>query len=161
MYEIAIKEEITTTTLKTYHVRLNIDTTETFEFIDLTSEIEKIVSRSGIRDGMVNVQTRHTTATIIINENEPLLLTDLVSTLERLAPRHGEYEHDDHSRRVDIPADEPINGHSHCKSLFLPAHVTVNIADGVLQLGKWQSIFFVELDSSRERAVSVMVMGSE
>ena len=75
------------------------------------------------------------------------------------APRDGEYEHNDFSRRVDIPPDEPANGHSHCKALFLPASIMLNIADGRLQLGRWQSLFFVELDDSRERQISVLILG--
>ena len=79
--------------------------------------------------------------------------------LERLAPRSDDYEHNDLSRRVGVPPDEPANGHSHCKALFLPMSVCVNVADNRLQLGRWQRIFLIELDESRERSVSVMVMG--
>jgi secondary thiamine-phosphate synthase enzyme len=108
---------------------------------------------------MVNVQTRHTTTAIIVNENEPLLLEDLVHQLERFAPRNGLYQHNDFSRRLDIPPDEPANGHSHCKALFLPTSVALNIVDGELQLGRWQSVFFIELDEARMRLISVMVIG--
>ncbi|MBK7597214.1 MAG: YjbQ family protein [Acidobacteria bacterium] len=78
----------------------------------MTKQIAMIVARSGIRHGMVNVQTRHTTTSIIVNEHEPLLLEDLEHLLEKLAPRSGDYQHNDFSRRVDIPPDEPANGHS-------------------------------------------------
>jgi secondary thiamine-phosphate synthase enzyme len=112
-----------------------------------------------VRHGWVNIQTQHTTTAIIVNENEPLLHQDLKRMLERLAPRTGDYEHNDFSRRVDIPPDEPANGHSHCKALFLPMSVCVNVADGLLQLGRWQRIFLIELDESRDRNISVIVMG--
>ncbi len=129
------------------------------QFIDLTGEVSALVERSGVRDGLVNVQTRHTTTAIIVNENEPLLLDDLAKMLERLAPRDGQYQHNDFERRIDIPPNEPANGHAHCQAIFLPTSVSLNIVDGRLQLGRWQSIFFVELDQGRERCVSLMVIG--
>ena len=55
--------------------------------------------------------------------------------------------------------NEPANGHAHCQAIFLPTSVSLNIVDGRLQLGRWQSIFFVELDQARERSVSLMVIG--
>jgi secondary thiamine-phosphate synthase enzyme len=145
--------------LRAYHDTIRLQTTECLEFIDLTSLVEGIVARSGIRYGMVNVQTRHTTTALIINEHEPLLIEDLKRLLDHHVPRDGEYDHNDFSRRVDVPPDEPANGHSHCKALFLPPSVMLNVADGKLQLGKWQSLFFIELDEARDRSISVMVMG--
>ncbi len=159
MYQMALVEDIGQSTVRTSHSVIRLRTSECMQFLDITDEVEEIVARAGISHGWVNVQTKHTTTAVIVNENEPLLHQDLKRLLERLAPRSGEYEHNDFSRRVDIPPDEPANGHSHCKALFLPMSVCVNIADGMLQLGRWQRIFLVELDDSRERSVSVMVMG--
>jgi secondary thiamine-phosphate synthase enzyme len=159
MFQTAVVEESLATAIKTSHSLIRIQTSSCLQFIDLTKEVAGIVARSGVRHGWVNIQTRHTTTALIVNENEPLLLDDLRDLLERLAPRDGEYQHNDFSRRVDIPPDEPANGHSHCKSLFLPTSVCLNIADGRLQMGQWQSLFFIELDDSRERNISVMVMG--
>ncbi|NBO63526.1 MAG: YjbQ family protein [Acidobacteria bacterium] len=152
-------EEVSTAELRACHSTIRLQTSGCLQFIDLTKEVAELVARSGVRNGWVNVQTRHTTTALIVNENEPLLLEDLRASLEQLAPREGEYQHNDFSRRIDIPPDEPANGHSHCKALFLPATVSLNIANGRLQTGQWQSIFFIELDDSRERKVSVMVMG--
>ncbi len=159
MYESALIEETAQALMRTHHTRLCLRTAGCLQFVDLTDQIALIVARSGIRHGLVNVQTRHTTTAIIINENEPLLLEDLAHLLERFVPRDAEYRHNDFSRRIDIPPDEPANGHSHCKALFLPASASINIVDGKLQLGRWQSIFFVELDEARERQVSVMLIG--
>lgn len=159
MYQLAMVEEKTKTGLHAHHDVISLQTAECLEFIDLTSHIANIVARSGIRHGIVNVQTKHTTTALIVNENEPLLITDLKRLLDQHVPREGEYEHNDFSRRVDIPPDEPANGHSHCKALFLPASIMLNIADGRLQLGKWQSLFLVELDEARDRNISVLVMG--
>lgn len=159
MLHTVVVEEARVAQLKTYHSLIRMQTSGCLQFIDLTKDIAAIVARSGVRDGWVNVQTRHTTTALIVNENEPLLLDDLRQLLDRMAPREAEYQHNDFSRRIDIPPDEPANGHSHCKALFLPATVCLNIADGRLQIGQWQSLFFIELDDSRERNISVMVMG--
>lgn len=159
MVQLAMVEEKTSAASRAHHDLIHLKTSECLQFIDLTSRIANIVTRSGVRHGIVNIQTKHTTTALIINENEPLLIEDLKRLLDSHVPRDGEYEHNDFSRRVDIPADEPANGHSHCKALFLPATVMLNIADGKLQLGRWQSLFFVELDEARERSISVLVMG--
>ncbi|HEY6403820.1 MAG TPA: secondary thiamine-phosphate synthase enzyme YjbQ [Blastocatellia bacterium] len=159
MYQMARVEEIGQSAIRTHHSVIRLRTSECLQFVDVTDEVEEVVARAGIRQGWVNVQTKHTTTAIIVNENEPLLHEDLRRMLERLAPSSDVYEHNDFSRRVDIPPDEPANGHSHCKALFLPMSACVNVADGRLQLGRWQRIFLIELDDSRERSVSVMVMG--
>ena len=143
------------------HEVLHIRTKRCLQFIDITESIDQIVVESGIRNGMANIQSRHTTAAILINENEPLLLTDLKRTLERIAPRKRSYRHDDFTiRTVNLEPGEPINGHSHCKSLFLRASETVNICDSTLQLGRWQRIFFLELDRARERSLSIQILGT-
>jgi secondary thiamine-phosphate synthase enzyme len=159
MFKMAKVEEATINTVRAHHSVIRLQTGECLEFIDLTDEIVAFVENAGVRNGWVNVQTRHTTTAIIVNENEPLLQEDLKRILENVAPRTGDYEHNDFSRRVDIPPDEPANGHSHCKALFLPMSACVNIAGGMLQLGRWQRVFFLELDGWREREVSIMVMG--
>jgi secondary thiamine-phosphate synthase enzyme len=159
MFKLATIEETTVSPIRAHHSLIRLHTQDCLEFVDLTGEVNRIVERSGVRNGWVNIQTQHTTTGIIVNEDEPLLRQDLKQLLERVAPRAGDYQHNDFSRRVDIPPDEPANGHSHCKALFLPMSVCINIANGELQLGRWQRIFLLELDEARERRVSVMVMG--
>ncbi len=159
MHQFALIEETAGAVMKTRHCQIRLQTMGCLQFIDLTEEIAMIVAGSGVRHGLVNIQTRHTTTAVIINENEPLLLEDLRQMLERHVPCDAEYRHNDFSKRIDIPPDEPANGHSHCKALFLPTSVSVNIIDGEMQFGRWQSLFFVELDEARERTVSVMVIG--
>ncbi|MBO0723681.1 MAG: YjbQ family protein [Blastocatellia bacterium] len=158
MYRRGVIEE-TAGALKMHHSQIALESSACMQFIDLTERIAGIVAESGVRHGMVNIQTRHTTSAIIVNENEPLLLEDLEVALERFAPRNALYQHNDFSRRLDIPPDEPANGHSHCKALFLPTSVSINIVEGELQLGRWQSVFFIELDEARMRLISVMVIG--
>jgi len=113
-----------------------------------------------VRDGFVNVQTRHTTTAILVSEHEPLLMEDLKRTLERAAPCHVEYRHDDFSvRTVNMCPDEEKNGHAHCKALFLRSSECLNVVEGRVDLGQWQRIFLLELDRARSRTVSVMILG--
>jgi secondary thiamine-phosphate synthase enzyme len=129
------------------------------EFIDITADVAEAVRRSGVGTGVAHVCSFHTTAAIRVNENEPLLLADFRRMLDRLVPL-GEYDHDDLSRRTSVPVDEPLNGHSHCQHLLLSSSESLPVCDGKLLLGRWQSIFLVELDSSRSRQVTVQVLGT-
>src|SRR5207245_9660387 len=79
--------------------------------------------------------------------------------LERLAPTGAGYEHDDFSRRFDVPLGEPVNGHAHCRQLLLTAFATLLVEDGQLVLGRWQSVFAVELDGPRHRQLAVQLDG--
>ena len=152
--------QISRSALQIYHDVVRVQTRTSLQFIDITEEVRALVLASGIKNGMVNVQTRHTTATVIVNEHEPLLLEDLRRTLETLAPRDATYRHDDFSiRTVNLTPDEKANGHAHCKALFLRSSEVINVLRGEMQLGIWQRIFFLELDCARERTISVMVMG--
>jgi secondary thiamine-phosphate synthase enzyme len=128
--------------------------------VDLTARVARFVAKAGLRAGWVNVQTRHTTTGVCVNENEPLLLGDLIALLERLAPRGDvRYAHDELHRRPDVPPDERPNGHAHAKALLLRTAETLNVADGRLQLGRWQRVLLVELDGPRERELSLLGMG--
>jgi secondary thiamine-phosphate synthase enzyme len=147
---------------KTYHDLIELKTQACLQFIDITDLIIERVQRAEVWNGWANVQSKHTTATILLNENEPLLLEDMKKVLEDLAPRNRNYKHDDFSiRTANLSPGEHQNGHSHCKAMFLRASETLNIVDGEIELGPWQRIFFIELDRARERSVSVMVLGYE
>jgi isopentenyl-diphosphate Delta-isomerase len=130
------------------------------EFIDITDDVGEVLRTSGARRGLVHVYSTHTTAAVRVNENEPLLLGDFRRFLAAVAPESGGYEHDDMTRRVDVPEDEPVNGHAHCRHLLLGASETLPVVDGRLGLGRWQRLFLVELCSARERRVVVQVLGS-
>jgi len=130
------------------------------EFIDITDDVDRVLRASGARRGLVHVYSTHTTAAVRVNENEPLLLGDFRRFLTGVAPAGGAYEHDDMSRRGDVPEDEPVNGHAHCLHLLLGASETLPIVDGRLALGRWQRLFLVELCSARERRVVVQVIGT-
>jgi secondary thiamine-phosphate synthase enzyme len=138
---------------------VHLRTQEIVQFVDLTALVGERVRRSGITDGFVTVQSRHTTAGVVVNENEPLLLQDLEDMLERWAPAGGFYRHNDLAAREALPLDEKPNGHAHARALLLGTSVCLNVAGGQVDLGRWQSVFLVELDGPRQRSVSVQVLG--
>jgi secondary thiamine-phosphate synthase enzyme len=142
------------------HSAVRTETEHPTQFVDLTDRITQIVSDAHIHDGLVNIQALHTTTALVINEHDPLLLSDVAVLLERLAPQDGFYQHDNVGLRNSncILADR-ANGHSHCRAVLLAPSVTVNVVECRLQLGTWQRIFLVELDGPRSRAVSISVMG--
>jgi secondary thiamine-phosphate synthase enzyme len=139
---------------------LELETTGAPEFHDITEDVNAIIADSGVSFGLATVFSRHTTAAIRINENEPLLLRDMARALRQLAPANAYYEHNDFGRRtVNMNEDECANGHSHCQHLLLASSETVPIVDGRASLGTYQRIFLVELDHPRLREVLVTVVG--
>lgn len=141
--------------------RFTLDTTRAPQFIDITQKVKAFVRESRVQNGCVLVYAKHTTAAIKINENEPLLMQDLEQLLGRIAPPTGHYQHNDFTiRTVNMTEEECPNGHAHCQHLLLNASETVPIIEGVLQLGRWQSVFLVELDRPRPREVILQVMGN-
>ena len=142
------------------HLVIRFDTDATRQFVDLTERVAQLVARCALDVGTVNVQTRHTTTGIVINEHEPLLLEDMCEALERHAPASAAYRHNDLAvRRVNLVPGERRNGHAHCQALVLRASECVNVVGGLLDLGRWQRLFFVELDGPQSRQVSVVVVG--
>jgi len=146
--------------MKIKNKTIEFQTKGEFDFIDLTDKVKAFVKESQIKNGFINIQTLHTTAAIIVNENEPLLLKDFKRHLENLSPKSLKYNHDDFSiRTVNVCSDECINGHSHCKAILLPANIILNLIDNELQLGQWQSILLVELDRARKRKIQIQILG--
>lgn len=139
--------------------RLRFKTSSATQFVDITERLRDEVRRSGLRVGRIHLQSLHTTVGLAVNENEPLLLRDFESLLERLAPSGAGYEHDDFARRFDIPTDEPVNGHAHCRQLLLTGFTTVLVEESDLVLGRWQSVFAVELDGPRNRELAIQLEG--
>jgi len=139
--------------------RLRFESSRATEFVDLTNRLRDELQKSGLRNGRIHMQSLHTTVGLAINENEPLLLRDFQKLLERLAPGDAGYEHDDFARRYEIAADESVNGHAHCRQLLLTGFATLLVEDGQLVLGRWQSVFAVELDGPRPRELAIQLDG--
>lgn len=142
--------------------RLELTTQQPIQFLDITDRVADIVRAAGLREGLVTVFSRHTTAAVRIQEDEPLLLEDLHAFLERCAPPSAHYRHNDFRVRTEhMHEDESPNGHSHCLQLLLGSGESVPVSDGGLLLGTWQRIFLVELDGPRPaRELIVQVLGT-
>ena len=137
------------------HHTLALATDAPIAFIDLTDAVRAWVRGTGIRDGLLSVTSPHTTARITRNEREPELQRDMVRFLERLAPAGAAYGHN------LAPVDDRLNAHAHLLGLLLPASETIPVAGGELVLGRWQALFFVELDGPRaQREVHLQLLGT-
>lgn len=139
---------------------IKVDSAEKLEFFDITKEVIDTISASKVKNGLVNIFTKHTTTALRINENEPRFLEDLKNFLERQAPRNGNYLHDDIDER-DVPPNEQVNGHSHLKQILLGTSETIPIIGSKICLGTFQSILFIELDGPRSRSVTIHIQGEK
>jgi secondary thiamine-phosphate synthase enzyme len=119
------------------------------KILDITREIQSVLDKSGLKNGIVHVYSRHSTSGIVVNENEPGLVEDFQSLLESLVPKTNNYQHD----LIDNNAD------SHLRSFLIGNSETIPLYNGKLDLGTWQSVFFVELDGPRTRKVTVTAVG--
>jgi secondary thiamine-phosphate synthase enzyme len=138
-------------------------TVECGQFVDVTDDLRDLVERSEVRNGMALVYSPHTTCAILINERESGFIGDFGSLMESLVPLDGPYRHDDLEARTENLEDDPHdipNGHAHCRhALIGSASQAIPIRDGELMLGRWQHVFFLELDRARDRRVLMQVMG--
>jgi len=157
---VASSDKISHGMMRTLTRTIPVRSSKHTQFVDITDEVAQAVASSGVSDGFVVVYSRHTTSRIHINEHEPLLLQDLGLLLERLVPRDAFYHHDDFSvRTVNLTPGERVNGHSHCRGLFIGASEHIPVTDGMMMLGRWQRVFMVELDGPQTREVAVKVVG--
>ena len=120
------------------------------EYINITEQVEEIVARSGVQEGMVLVSAMHITAAVYVNDAEDGLIHDIDEWLERLAPFNEKYRH----HRTG-----ETNGDAHLKSLLMHHEVIVPITTGKLDFGPWQQIYYAEFDGQRRKRVVVKVMG--
>jgi secondary thiamine-phosphate synthase enzyme len=129
---------------------LTFNTKKQREYVHLTPQVETIVKKSGIREGMVLVSAMHITAGVYVNDDEPGLIQDIDEWLENLAPFRADYRH--HQTGED-------NGDSHLKALLIHHQVILPVTGGKLDLGTWQRVFYSEFDGQRPKRVIVKVMG--
>jgi secondary thiamine-phosphate synthase enzyme len=140
--------------MKILRHRIELETVEPIEIIDITAQVRDWVAAGGIKDGLLTVSCLHTTARVNVNEREPQLQRDMLTHLKRLVPRDGDYLHN------LAPIDGRDNAHSHLLGLFMNSSETIPVAGGELVLGGWQSIFFIELDGPRERrGIELQIVG--
>lgn len=127
--------------------QFEIKTSARTQMIDMTGEVSKIVSESGIKDGLAVIHIPHTTAAVTINENaDPDVQKDMTKFMDRLIPHENWFDHSEG------------NSDSHIKSSLFGCSQTVIIEKGRLVLGTWQGIYFCEFDGPRSRKVFVKVI---
>lgn len=120
------------------------------EYINITDEVDKVLKKSGIKEGMVLVAAMHITAGIYINDAENGLIQDIDKWLEELAPYRDDYKHH---------FTGETNGDSHLKNLLIGHEVIVPVTNGKLDLGTWQQIYYAEFDGQRRKRLIIKVMG--
>ena len=129
---------------------LEFNTRKKREYINITGEVELIVRKSRIQEGMVLVSAMHITAGVYVNDAESGLIEDIDAWLEKLAPYRDEYRH----HRTG-----ETNGDAHLKSLIIHHEVIVPITGGRLDLGPWQQVYYAEFDGKRRKRLVIKVMG--
>ncbi|HET7875796.1 MAG TPA: secondary thiamine-phosphate synthase enzyme YjbQ [Methylomirabilota bacterium] len=125
------------------------------QILDITKQIRDIVIGADIKEGILLVNSLHTTCALFVNEFQGALVEDLKTMLERLVAEDGGYKHDD-PRYSDC---ERGNASSHLRAALLGRSIAVGINGGELALGRFQSILFAELDGPRPRSIDVQIMG--
>lgn len=136
--------------MKVFTEYMKVHTKTHRAYVHLTPQVEAVVKKSGVQEGMVLVSAMHITAGVYVNDNESGLIEDIDQWLEKLAPFNQNYRH--HQTGED-------NGDSHLKSLLIHHEVIVPITSGKLDLGTWQRIFYAEFDGQRDKRLIVKVMG--
>jgi secondary thiamine-phosphate synthase enzyme len=130
-------------------------TKDKFELINVTDRINEIVAKSGVKNGVVHLQSLHTTASVFINEWQDALLHDFKTLLEKMVSKESGWRHDD----PEYSDCERQNAVSHLRGLLLGHSVSLQVRNAKVLLGTWQTIILAELDGPRNRSVSVQVMG--
>jgi len=126
---------------------LRIKTTRRTQLLDITNEVQRIVTALGIRVGTCFLYVPHTTAGVLINEHaDPDVASDVEGAFDRLVPMSGPYRHAEG------------NSDSHVKSMLTGISQFVFVEEGKLALGRWQGIFFAEFDGPRDRKLYVKVL---
>ena len=136
--------------MKTYTDYLFFATKKQKEIVNITHQVDEIVKKSGVKEGMVLVSAMHITASVFINDEEPGIKQDFLEWAEKLAPFNPNYKH--HRTGED-------NGDAHLKSILFHHEVIIPITEGRLDFGPWQQVFYGEFDGQRKKRIVVKVMG--
>jgi secondary thiamine-phosphate synthase enzyme len=127
---------------------LKITSSKREEMIDITAEIEKALSESAAKDGIVTAFSQHTTCGLTVNENaDPDVQRDMLHCLRTLIPQHGMgFRHGEE------------NSDAHIKTTLVGSSITIPFENGKLLLGRWQGVYLCEFDGARERKVIVKIL---
>ena len=135
----------------TKYLTMNIPSKMAFR--NITSDVEGVITASGVQEGLVLVNTMHITASVFINDNEAGLHHDFGKWLEKLAPFNPDPNHYHHNRTGEDNAD------AHLKRQIMGREVVCAITKGRLDFGPWEQIFYGEFDGHRNKRVLVKVIG--
>ena len=138
--------------MKSFTEYLSFKTKSKKEFVNITSDVEKLIQKSSIKEGICLVNAMHITASVFINDNESGLHHDYDKWLEELAPHEpiGQYHHNDTGED---------NADAHLKRQVMGREVVIAISDSQLDFGPWESIFYGEFDGQRSKRVLVKIIG--
>ena len=136
--------------MKFYTEYLTFETTKIREYLNITSQVRRVLEKSNIQEGMVLVSAMHITAGIWVNDAEDGLIADIDEWLEKLAPFRRDYRH----HRTG-----ETNGDAHLKSLLVHHEVIVPVTAGKLDFGPWQEVYYAEFDGRRPKRVIIKAMG--
>jgi secondary thiamine-phosphate synthase enzyme len=137
--------------MKSHRTVLTFTTPNRRDYINITSEVEAALKKSGIREGMCLVNAMHITASVFINDNESGLLKDFDDWLEELAP-HEPVSHYRHNGSED-------NGDAHLKRQVMGREVVIAVTECKLDFGPWEQIFYGEFDGKRPKKVLIKIIG--
>ncbi len=136
--------------MKSHTEYLAFTTKHTREFINITDQVEGILARSGIQEGLILVSAMHITAAVYVNDAEEGLIHDISQWLDQVAPERPDYHH----HRTG-----ETNGDAHLKSLLLHHEVIIPVTAGKLDFGPWQQVYYAEFDGRRRKRVVVKILG--
>jgi len=145
----------TSSPFKIFHRVVDWITSDRLQLINITDRINEIVRKSGVRDGIVHLQSLHTTTAVFLNEWQDALLADVRAILEDLVRRDGNWRHND-----PLYSDcERQNADSHLRGMLLGQALCLQVRNSAVLLGTWQRIILAEFDGPRSRTMSVQVSG--
>jgi secondary thiamine-phosphate synthase enzyme len=130
-------------------------TNDRMQLINVTDRINEIVRKSGVRDGMVHLQSLHTTTAVFINEWQEALLHDVRAFLDDLVNREDYFRHND----PEYSDCERRNADSHLRGMVMGQSLCLQVRNSAVLLGTWQSIILAEFDGPRSRSMSIQVSG--
>lgn len=133
-----------------------VKSNQSTELIRITEQVRCAIEMSGVKSGIVNVFTLHTTTAITINENDPKLEEDIARFMVKAVPEDDSYGH---HRFYPRDGRMAVNAYSHIRASLLGSNVTIPLQAGELVLGARQNIYLVELDGPQVRGLTVQVMG--
>jgi secondary thiamine-phosphate synthase enzyme len=131
------------------------ETAERFQLINLTDRMNELVRKSGVREGMIHLQSLHTTTAVFLNEWQDALLHDMKTCLEGLVDRDQRWRHND----PQYSDCERSNADSHLRGMLMGQTLCLQIRNSKVLLGTWQNIIFAEFDGPRSRTLAVQISG--